>query len=35
MEWISNAKCGQELNTGTIFNAKKFRYPTNLARDRG
>ena len=23
MEWISNAKCGQELNTGTIFNAKK------------
>ena len=23
MEWISNAKCGQEFNTGTIFNAKK------------
>ena len=22
MEWISNAKYGQELNTGTIFNAK-------------
>lgn len=23
MEWISNAKYGQELNTGTIFYAKK------------
>lgn len=23
MEWISNAKYGQELNTGTIFDVKK------------
>ena len=23
MEWISNAKYGQELNTGTVFDVKK------------
>ena len=35
MEWISNAKCGQELNTGTIFNAKKIGHRVTIHKLHG
>ena len=35
MEWISNAKYGQELKTGTIFKAKKIGRCVRIHKLRG